>query len=71
MLAAIQAVREQGAGSVAVAVPVGPERTCRAIADEADEVVCVLMPRPFVAVGRWYEDFSEVGDEDVQRLLGA
>jgi putative phosphoribosyl transferase len=71
MLAAIQAVREQGAGPVTVGVPVAPQRTCDAIARDADEVVCVLMPRPFVAVGRWYDDFSEVSDDEVRRLLGA
>ena len=71
MLAAIHALREQGAGPITAAVPVAPATTCRAIARDADEVVCVHTPRPFLAVGRWYADFSEVDDDEVRRLLEA
>ena len=35
----------------------------------ADEVVCLRQPYPFYAVGLSYEDFSEVDDDDVRRLL--
>jgi hypothetical protein len=37
--------------------------------DVADEVVCLETPRPFFAVGQFYEDFSQVSDEQVQALL--
>jgi predicted phosphoribosyltransferase len=69
MLAAIQALREQGAGPVTVGIPVAPASSCLAVARDADEIVCVSTPRPFVAVGQWYSDFSEVDDEQVRRLL--
>jgi predicted phosphoribosyltransferase len=69
MLAAIQALREQGAGPITAGVPVAPPSTCRLVERDADEVVCVSRPRPFGAVGRWYEDFAEVGDAEVERLL--
>lgn len=36
---------------------------------EADEVVSVAEPEMFLAVSQWYEDFSQISDEDVQRLL--
>ena len=42
--------------------------TCE-IRYEADEVVCVLMPEPFIAVGLWYSDFSQTSDEEVRALL--
>jgi putative phosphoribosyl transferase len=29
----------------------------------------VLTPRPFHAVGLWYEDFSQTSDEEVRELL--
>jgi predicted phosphoribosyltransferase len=36
---------------------------------EADEVVSVADPELFLAVSQWYENFSQISDEDVQRLL--
>jgi predicted phosphoribosyltransferase len=69
ILAAIAAVRRKGAARVAVAVPVAPASGCSAIRMEADEVVSVEEPEMFLAVSQWYQDFSQVGDADVQRLL--
>jgi putative phosphoribosyl transferase len=34
-----------------------------------DEVVCGVTPRPFHAVGLWYEDFSQTTDDEVRSLL--
>jgi predicted phosphoribosyltransferase len=36
---------------------------------EVDEVVCLLQPRKMYAIGMWYEDFSQVSDVEVMRLL--
>jgi predicted phosphoribosyltransferase len=69
MLAAVRAVRAAGAKSVVVAVPVGPESTCRELAQEADDVVCVAMPPGFEAVGQVYSDFHQVADDEVRELL--
>jgi putative phosphoribosyl transferase len=69
MRAAIAALRALGAGGVVAAVPVAPPSTCAALAPLVDELVCVYMPEPFVAVGAWYEDFSPTRDAEVQRLL--
>jgi predicted phosphoribosyltransferase len=69
MLAAIRALRQRGAGEIVVAVPVGPKSTCQALRGEADEVVCLETPEPFEAVGQWYEDFHQLSDEEVIRLL--
>jgi len=52
-----------------VAVPVGAESTCRELARVADEVVCLLSPPHFDAVGRWFVDFSPPTDEEVRRLV--
>jgi predicted phosphoribosyltransferase len=71
MRAAVRAVRALHAGSVIVAVPVGAPDTCSAMRDEADEVVCALMPDHFTAVGAWYLDFSETTDDEVRRLMSA
>jgi predicted phosphoribosyltransferase len=34
-----------------------------------DELVSVITPEPFFAVGPWYEDFTPTADDEVQRLL--
>lgn len=69
ILAAIAAVRKQGAGRVVVAVPVAPAAACSAIRLEADEVITVAEPETFLAVSQWYEDFRQVSDDEVRGLL--
>lgn len=69
MRVAALALREQGAGEVVVAVPVAPPETCAAIEQHVDRTVCARTPELFYAVGAWYEDFSEVSDEQVRELL--
>jgi predicted phosphoribosyltransferase len=69
MKAAVQAVRQHQPARVVVAVPVGAPSTCDELADVADEAVCARTPEPFVAVGLWYEDFSQTGDDEVRALL--
>ena len=34
-----------------------------------DDIVCLMTPQPFLAVGYWYRDFEQVPDEEVIRLL--
>jgi putative phosphoribosyl transferase len=70
MRAAVMAVRQQHPARVIVAVPVGAASTCADLATEADDVVCVRMPDPFVAVGLWYRDFTPTTDHEVRTLLG-
>jgi predicted phosphoribosyltransferase len=69
MRAAVNALRQSGAAKIVVGVPVGPPDTCREIAQEADETVCLRTPLFFQAVGQYYEDFSQTSDDDVRELL--
>lgn len=69
MFATVQALRKQKPARVVVAVPIAPPDVCEELHTVADDVVCALTPEPFVAVGEWYEDFSETTDEEVQELL--
>jgi predicted phosphoribosyltransferase len=71
MMAAIAAVRRQEPGRVIVAVPVAAEDTCDLLRRQADEVVCLLTPSPFHAVGIWYDDFRPVTDGEVRGLMSA
>lgn len=69
MRAAAMAVRELKPERVVVAVPVAAAETCDNFRDVVDEVVCQVTPRPFHAVGLWYEDFSQTSDDEVRELL--
>ena len=68
MRSAVAALRPEGPSRL-VAVPVAAPSACEEFQDEADEVVCALTPEPFLAVGYWYEDFSQTTDEEVRDLL--
>jgi putative phosphoribosyl transferase len=41
----------------------------RALKAEADDVLCVEISERFFGIGQWYDDFSQVGDDEVRRLL--
>src|SRR5690606_3111334 len=69
--AAIAVAREQGAGRVVLAIPVAPPRTCRELSTVADELVCLEQPEPFMAVGQFYDDFSQTTDAEVVDALAA
>jgi predicted phosphoribosyltransferase len=69
MRAAVRAVRERDPKRIVVAVPIASAEACEAMREEADEVICALTPRPFIAVGMWYSRFDQTSDEEVRRLL--
>jgi putative phosphoribosyl transferase len=69
MRAAVEALKQRGAAEIVVAVPIAPPSTCAELEREADAVVCTSTPEPFGAVGAWYDDFTEVTDDDVRRIL--
>ena len=69
MLAAVRAVRAAGPEAIVVAVPVGPPSACEQLAQEADDVVCAMMPPAFEAVGQVFADFHQVTDDEVRELL--
>ena len=69
MRAAVVAARRAGAARVVVAVPVAAADSCEALAREADDVVCVMTPRPLWSIGQWYDDFTQVTDQEVCELL--
>ena len=69
MRAAIGALRQMKPIRLMVAVPVAPLSTCNRLRQEVDELICVQTPEDFYAIGQFYEDFSQVADEEVTRLL--
>lgn len=71
MRAAVAAVGQHNPAAVVVAVPVAARSTVEDLSRQVDEVICVLQPEPFWAVGLWYEDFAETTDAEVAALLAA
>jgi len=69
MHAAVAALRSQDPARIVVAVPVGAPSSCEDLGAAVNEVVCAEMPEPFVAVGQWYDDFSQTTDDEVRELL--
>jgi putative phosphoribosyl transferase len=63
--AAIRALRSMRAGRIVVAAPVVAAESVRRIAAEADDLVYVEAPADLVALGQWYEDFSQLSDDEV------
>jgi predicted phosphoribosyltransferase len=69
MRAAVKAVRQHRPSKVVVGVPTGAAETCEGFRHEADEVVCVIAPAAFNALGAWYEGFPEIGDDEARDIL--
>jgi predicted phosphoribosyltransferase len=69
MKAALASVKNRGASTVTVAVPVGPPSTIKELKKQADRVVCLYAPEYFQAIGQFYTDFNQTTDEEVIQLL--
>jgi putative phosphoribosyl transferase len=66
---AVLVLRSRHPRRLVVAVPVAPAQSYSALLREVDELVCLATPKPFIAVGAWYDNFSPITDEEVRHLL--
>jgi predicted phosphoribosyltransferase len=69
MIAALRLVRAKKPATLIGAVAVAPPTTLERIRKEVDEIVCLKAPAHFYAVGEFFEDFSQVSDEEVMTTL--
>lgn len=69
VIAAIRVLRKRKPAGIVVAVPVAPQEALAKVRAEADEVVCLLVPDNFYAIGQFYEKFPQVGDEEAIGIL--
>jgi putative phosphoribosyl transferase len=69
MIAATRSVQARYPACIVVAVPLAAQAPCEDLQSEANEVVCLLTPEPFWAVGLFYQDFTQVEDDEVKELL--
>ncbi len=66
---AVEIAQTRGARRIIVAVPVASVQATEDLEADADEVVSLLTPPRFVAVGLWYRDFQQTTDDEVASLL--
>jgi putative phosphoribosyl transferase len=67
--AALKGLSHARPARLILAVPVAPADTIERLGTEADEVICLLTPEPFYAVGEHYDDFRQTSDREVTTLL--
>jgi putative phosphoribosyl transferase len=67
--AALQAVRASAPAQLVLATPVAPTEVLAELQSEADEVVCLETHQTFGAIGFYYDDFSQVSDQEVVDIL--
>jgi predicted phosphoribosyltransferase len=71
VLLAIMVLKKQHPKRIVVAVPVSSMEAAERIRREADELVALDVPPDFCSVSEYYEEFAQLEDEDVIRLLKA
>ncbi|MDW3682410.1 phosphoribosyltransferase family protein [Cupriavidus sp. CV2] len=71
MVTALTALRAQKPAKLVCAVPVAPPETLNRVVRYADQVVCLIAPLGFHAVGQFYRDFPQVEDDEVIAILRA
>lgn len=69
MIAALRALRDRRPARLVCAIPVAPPETVAAVRRECDDVICLLAPAEFRAVGQFYAQFDQVSDADVIAAL--
>jgi putative phosphoribosyl transferase len=69
MTAALRAVRARNPKELVGAVAVASTEAARAMLHECDALICLKIPHEFYAVGQFFNDFSQVTDEDVVEIL--
>jgi predicted phosphoribosyltransferase len=69
MRAAVATLREAGTGQLVLAVPIGSQRACQALAGQVDALVCPWQPPDFGSVSQGYQDFGQTSEETVIRIL--
>jgi putative phosphoribosyl transferase len=69
MQAALRSIRRRRPARLIAAAPVASRQAVAMLRAEADDVICLSSPRRFGSVGSFYDNFSQVDDEDVLRIL--
>ncbi len=71
LIATVQLLKKSGPAKIIVAAPVASRRAVNTLSKKVTEVVCPLVPEEFIGVGGFYEDFSQVTDEEAMAYLNS
>lgn len=73
LISCIKLLKKKNPKKIVVALPVSPPGTLKTIRGlkEVNEVICLLTPKDFYAVGQFYKDFSPVSDHEVVSILNS
>jgi predicted phosphoribosyltransferase len=69
ILAGISMLRKRNPAKIVVAVPVSSISAAKKLTEVVDDFICPYTPADFYGVGEHYQDFSEVTDEEVIRII--
>lgn len=71
MLSIIEMLHDEKPDKIVVAIPVSPSDTIKKLEASfyVDEIICLLVPNNFRAVGQFYDNFDQVTDSEVKKLL--
>ena len=69
LTAAVRGARRRGAARVVIAAPVAAAEAAGNLRAVADEVVCLSTPEQLISVSAWYQDFRQLGDDEVVQIL--
>jgi predicted phosphoribosyltransferase/predicted alpha/beta-hydrolase family hydrolase len=66
---AIEYLKELGAGKIILAIPTCAKKSAQSLREIAHSVLCLEESDDFLSVGLWYEDFSQLSDDEVISIL--
>ena len=71
LISSIKLIEKQKPSQIIIALPVGPPSVIEKIKNipYVNDTICLLAPANFHAVGQFYENFDQVNDNEVVRLL--
>ena len=70
IIAAVRQARKESPDEVIVATPVISSPALGQIKKEADRVIYLEAPKLFFSVSQFYQDFEQLSDEEVKKILG-
>lgn len=71
MMAAVRALKAKGASRIVVAVPAAAASSATRMRRDVEALIAIIEREDFYAIGQWYDDFSQVGDEQVVSILSS
>ena len=69
IIAAIEDIKQNKPKEIIIATPVAPKNVASKLSKLVNEFICLELPIEFMAIGQFYNNFSQVTDEEVVELI--